>query len=223
MERPDISGQVKSYDLRDLRAELLRQQIRHEEAEAELSLLELEERRAKERDRLARPGLHRRLPISGPIMGSNIDMWIEALEHWEMRDPGQPITVTIDSPGGDVLGGFGIFDTILRLRRKGHFVTTRGRGMIASMAAVLLQAGDERVMDANAQLMIHEISFGARGKVSEIEDFENFAKKLQKRVLDILSERSKLTARQIASRWKKTDWWMSAEEALELGFIDAIE
>lgn len=218
-----MADTFKLEDLRQLKADLLKQEIRVATADAAMAEIRLAKALDEERDRQARGGLHRRLPIDGVIYGSSIDTWIAALEHWEYRDPAEPITITIDSPGGDVLGGFGIFDTILRLRRKGHHVTTRGRGMVASMAAVLLQAGDDRVMDQNAQLMIHEVSFRTGGKLSEMEDDVNFTRRIQDRLLNILADRSTLTTTQIKRRWKKMDWWMDAEEALKLGFVDRIE
>jgi ATP-dependent protease ClpP protease subunit len=98
-----------------------------------------------------------------------------------------------------------------------------GTGMIASMAAILMQAGDERVLDENAWFMIHEISSRLGGKSSDMEDELKFVKRLQDRALAILSERSTLSKTQIARRWKKTDDWMSAEEALQLGFVDRVE
>lgn len=145
------------------------------------------------------------------------------LEHWERRDPGAPITIRINSPGGSVLDGFALLDTILRLRRKGHKITTHGIGMIASMATIIMQAGDERVLDQNAWFMIHEVSAGTSGKASEMEDQMKFTLKLQDRLLDILAERSKLTKTQIKRRWKKTDDWMSSDDALALGFVDRVE
>lgn len=181
--------------------------------------------RDKEADRLAKPGsrTYRQLNIFGPIFGGNVDAWIDMLEHWERRDPGEPIVIRVNSPGGSVLDGFALLDTILRLKRKGHSITTHGIGMIASMATVIMQAGDERVLDKNSWFMIHEVSAGARGKTSEMRDELKFIEKLEDRLLDILAERSTLTKRQIKSRWTKTDDWMSADEALKFGFVDKIE
>jgi ATP-dependent Clp endopeptidase proteolytic subunit ClpP len=152
-----------------------------------------------------------------------VDNWIAQLEHWERRDPGEPITIRINSPGGAVIDGFALFDTILRLRRKGHFITTHGIGMIASMATVLMQAGDERVLDKNSWFMVHEIGSRVGGKTSDMEDELKFIKRLQERILDIYVERTILNKAQISRRWKKTDDWMDSNEALKLGFVDRVE
>lgn len=217
------TGRVTPPTLEALEERLLEQKIRFEKAKADITEIELAERADHERDRKAKGGYNRRLTITGPIGGEDVDVWISALEHWANRDPGEPIEIVIDSPGGDVLGGLALYDTILRLRRRGHKVTTRGRGLVASMAGILLQAGDERVMDANAQLMIHEISYGARGKSSEIADMVAFGKRLEDRLLGILADRAAMSKQAIARKWKKTDWWLSADEAAKLGFVDRVE
>lgn len=212
-------------ELMDLRAEKLRQEIRFETARAYIAEIEKAQMEDKEADRLAKPGARQNLQLNifDVISGHNVDQWIDVLEHWERRDPGAPITIRVNSPGGSVLDGFALFDTILRLRRRGHHVTMHGTGMIASMAAILMQAGDERVLDENAWFMIHEISAGMRGKASDMEDELKFVKRLQERALAILSERSTLSKQQIARRWKKTDDWMDSREALKLGFVDRVE
>jgi ATP-dependent Clp endopeptidase proteolytic subunit ClpP len=209
----------------ELKNQKLEHEIRATAAQAVAHELELAKLNDLEADRLAKPGSrsYRQLNIFAPIVGNYVDTWIDMLEHWERRDPGEPITIRINSPGGSVLDGFALLDTILRLRRKGHKVTTHGIGMIASMATILMQAGDERVLDHNAWFMIHEVSAGVQGKASEMEDQMKFTMKLQERLLDILAERSTLSKTQIKKRWKKTDDWMSAEEALKLGFVDRVE
>lgn len=197
----------------------------YEEARAEGAVLELAKIRDLEADRLAKPGsrTYRQLSISAPIYGSNVDIWIENLEHWERRDPGGDITIRINSPGGSVFDGLALFDTIMRLRRKGHHVTTHGLGMIASMATILMQAGDTRILDANSWFMIHELSSGGMGKTSDMEDDLKLMKRLQDRALDIYAERASLTKTQIARRWKRKDDWMSAQEAVKFGFADRVE
>ena len=100
---------------------------------------------------------------------------------------------------------------------------TRASGLVASMATIILQAGDERVADANAQLLIHELSGGAKGKISDILDDAEYSKKLNDRLMGILAERSTLSARQIYTRANRKEWWLDADEALKLGFVDRVE
>ena len=71
-----------------------------------------------------------------------------------------------------------LFDYIQELRRDGHYVTTSARGMAASMAGILLQAGGHRVMGREAQVLIREVSSFAIRKVGEIEDEVTLLKSL---------------------------------------------
>lgn len=214
---------MSEIDLKELRARLLEQEIRQATAEADIAEFDRNKRYDEERDREVKPGRIRHLYLNDVVSARNVDVWLEVLNHWEKRDPGQPIEITINSPGGSVLDGLALYDAILRLRRKGHHVTTRGTGMIASMATILMQAGDERILDANSWFMVHEVSARAGGTVSEMEDQQAFVKRLNDRLMDILAERSTLTKRQILSRTKKKDDWMSAAEAVAVGFADKVE
>jgi ATP-dependent Clp endopeptidase proteolytic subunit ClpP len=214
-------------DLRELRQELLIEEIRAKRAEAEKAEIELAVARDVERDRLVKTGRIRVLNMFDTIVPPMTDKWIDALEHWGQRDPGEPITININSPGGSVTDGLALYDTIQRLRRKGHIVTTRGMGLVASMAGVLLQAGDERILDKRAKLLIHEGSTSMRRgeqlTAGDMEDMKFFSDMLRGDILDILSERSTLSKRQIENRWKRRDWVLSADEALKFGFVDRVE
>lgn len=216
-----------SPELVALQEELLTEKIRHERAQAEIAEIELAMKQDSERDRQVKHGKIRLLNINGPIGGSSADAWLDALQHWERRDPGEPIHVQIMSPGGSVTDGLAIYDTLMRLRRKGHYVTTHGSGLVASMATVLLQAGDERVLDSRAKMMLHEGSISLSGGVSltagEREDLESFSKLLMNDITEILTERSTLTKRQLQAKWRRKDWYVTASEALKLGFVDRVE
>lgn len=71
-------------------------------------------------------------------------------------------------------------------------------------------------------MLIHEVSFGAGGKIGEVEDEVAFVRKIQSRVLDIFAQRSTLTRRQIENRWRRKDWWLDSAEALKLAFVDEV-
>lgn len=179
-------------------------------------LIELEELRASR-------SLHREYYFNDIVTGESVRIAIDRISQWARRDPGKPITVVFNSPGGSVTDGLALYDFLMKLRRRGHYITTVGTGIAASMGAVLLQAGDERVMDANSIMLVHEVSFASVGKMSELEDAAAMGQMLQNKILDILSERSSLTARQIVNKWKRKDWWVTADEALKLGFVDRVE
>lgn len=208
-----------------LELKLLEEQIRHERAQADIAEMDRAMKADAERDREVKTGRIRHLYVNDVIVGKSADAWLDALQHWERRDPGSPVTIDINSPGGSVTDGLAIYDQIMRMRRKGHHVTTRGTGIVASMAGVLLQAGDERIIDKNATMLVHEGSQTLQGTFTagEQEDMKALGDMLRKRLLGILADRSKLTERQIANRWKRRDWFLDADEALKLGFVDRVE
>jgi ATP-dependent Clp endopeptidase proteolytic subunit ClpP len=209
----------------ELEIEKLRHEVTIESNEAKKSAIYLASAEDSEADRLAKVGSrqYRQLDVTAPIYSMNVDAWIDRLEHWERRDPGEPIVVRINSPGGSILDGFALYDTLMRLRRKGHKITTHGIGIIASMATVIMQAGEERVLDRNAWFLVHEASAGAMGKTSDMEDMLKIIEKLERRTFSILAERSNLSATQIKTRWKRKEELLSAEETVKLGLVDRVE
>lgn len=159
--------------------------------------------------------------VYGEIGSRSVLGAIQLLDDWSRRKPGAPLKIIFNSPGGSVTDGFAFYDFIQELKVD-HEVTTVAIGMAASMGGILLQAGHKRIMGPNTFMLIHEISAGAMGKISEMEDDLKFYKKLEEKGLTILANRSKLSKATIKRRWKSKDWWISAQEALEFGFIDGI-
>lgn len=194
------------------------------EAEANARIAELKLAAAEESElaRLADDDHRRVLRFVGPVVDTTVKASIERLVRWHRLDPTCPITIVFDSPGGGIIEGFALFDQITWLRASGHEVTTIGQGMAASMAGVLLQAGDVRIMSPQASLLIHEASFMTGGSFGQVEDQVEFVKKLQDRILAIFADRSRLSKGQIKNRWRRKNWWLDAEEALQLGFVDEV-
>jgi ATP-dependent protease ClpP protease subunit len=96
--------------------------------------------------------------------------------------------------------------------------------MAASMAGVLLQAGDVRWCSQSSWVMIHRASYGAIGQSHDIEDQVKFVRRIEDRILDIFVLRSegKLTKAKIKRNWDRKDWWLTADECLELGIVDSV-
>lgn len=158
---------------------------------------------------------------------------MNALTIWDRVDPGCEIEIIFSSPGGSVVDGMVLFDFIKQLRRKGHKVTTGALGYAASMAGILLQAGEHRWVGKESYILIHQISFGTHGRFGEVEDEVKWVKKMQERVLDIFAERCQyageqgtaakpFTREQLATNWDRKDWWLDSDEALEGGVVDEI-
>lgn len=158
-----------------------------------------------------------------PIVSQTVIKAMYELDTISRRRPGAPITVVFNSPGGVVTDGFTLYDFLRELSKRGHHITTKCMGAAASMGAILMQAGDTRVMTPNSFMMVHEISGQNEGTLAEMKDTLAIVNRFQDKALNILTAKSNMSKRTLSNKWKKTDWYMDADEALKLGFIDAIE
>jgi ATP-dependent Clp protease protease subunit len=138
----------------------------------------------------------------------------------ESTDASKDIQIYINSPGGSVYAGLGIYDTM-------HFikpdVATICTGMAASMGAVLLCAGQagKRSALTHSRVMIHQPMSGMQGQVSDMEISLRETLKVKEELYNILSKHSGKTYEQI-EKDSDRDYWMRAEEAKEYGMIDEI-
>ena len=130
------------------------------------------------------------------------------------------IQLYINSPGGTVYSGLGIYDTMQIVRAD---VATICTGMAASMASILLAAGQKGKRSAlpHSRVMIHQPMGGAEGQASDIEITAREIIKLKGELYDILSEHTGKKVKQIEKDADR-DYWMKAKEALEYGMIDDI-
>lgn len=156
------------------------------------------------------------------VDGDSVGRCITELSNWSRLSPGAPMTIVFNTPGGLVMQGLALYDYLKLLQLSGHHITTVALGRAASMGAVLLQAGNRRIVGPNAFVLLHEVSSGTWGKQSENEDSVAFSGRLQEKLIKILCQRSTIKPRSLRSRWKKTDWWLDADEAVKLGFADGI-
>ena len=156
------------------------------------------------------------------VSADSVRECMETLTEWHRLDPECDIEIIFSSPGGSIIDGFELFDFLQDLRYKGHHLTTGTLGYAASMAGILLQAGDVRWVGQQAWVMIHRAAFGAWGKTYEIEDEVKFINRIEERILDIFTSRSNLTKNKIKRNWDRKDWWISADEALEMDLVDEI-
>ena len=205
----DLAGQRQWAELRKL------------QIDTERAALELESFRRTHADDEAESA-RRHYTFYARVEEETVQDCMRTLTSWSTKAPGASLTVTFNSPGGSVHDGLALFDFLRHLRTEGHHLTTVALGRAASMGAVLLQAGDHRVVGANAFVMLHEVSSGSSGKVSELEESIELSKRLQKRLLVILSERSTMSVQAIQRRWARRDWWLDAEDAVALGFADEV-
>ncbi len=159
------------------------------------------------------------------FLGTGIDDYVANVVQAQLlflqsTDAKKDIMMYINSPGGSVYAGLGIYDTM-------HFINpdvcTICTGLAASMGAVLLAAGHAQKRSAlpHARVMIHQPLGGAKGQASDIEITAREIQKLKKELYDILAKHS---GKDYDTIWKDSDrdYWMIAQEAKEYGLIDEV-
>ncbi len=159
------------------------------------------------------------------FLGTQIDDYVAntimaQLLFLEQADPGKDISIYLNSPGGSVTAGLGIYDTMQFISSD---IATICTGMAASMAAVLLVAGQEGKRSAlpHSRVMIHQPLGGVQGQASDIEIEAKEIMKFKKELYTIISEHSHTPYDKV---WNDSDrnYWMTAQEAKEYGMIDQV-
>ncbi|MFD0976627.1 ATP-dependent Clp endopeptidase proteolytic subunit ClpP [Salinimicrobium gaetbulicola] len=138
----------------------------------------------------------------------------------ESTDASKDIQIYINSPGGSVYAGLGIYDTMQFIKPD---VATICTGMAASMGAVLLCAGEKGKRSGlpHSRVMIHQPLGGAQGQASDIEITAREILTLKKELYEIIAKHSGQTYEKIEEDSDR-DYWMKADKALEYGMIDEI-
>ncbi len=159
------------------------------------------------------------------FLGSAIDDYtanvIQAqLLFLESTDPTKGIDIYINSPGGSVYAGMGIYDTMQYIRPR---ISTICTGLAASMASVLLCAGEKGHRSAlpHSRVMIHQPMGGAEGQASDMEITVREIKKLKQELYEIISLHSGQPFEQVEADSDR-DHWFTAEEAKAYGMIDEV-
>jgi ATP-dependent Clp protease protease subunit len=138
----------------------------------------------------------------------------------ESTDSTKDIQIYLNSPGGSVYAGMGIYDTMQLISSK---VATICTGIAASMAAIILTAGSKGLRSAlpHSRVMIHQPMGGAEGPASDIEITAREIVKLKHELYEIIAFHSGKDAAQIEKDADR-DYWMTSQEALNYGMIDEL-
>ncbi len=159
------------------------------------------------------------------FLGTQVDDYtanvIQAqLLYLDSADQGKDISIYINSPGGSVYAGYGIYDTMQFISSD---VTTICTGVAASMAAVLLVAGapKKRFALTHSRVMIHQPLGGVQGQASDIEITAREIAKVKQELNTIISNHTGKPL-EVVARDSDRDFWMSAADAKEYGMIDDI-
>lgn len=158
--------------------------------------------------------------ISGPIEPAMANTVIAQLLFLESENPNADISLYINTPGGDVNAGWAIMDTMQYIKPN---VSTIGMGLVASMGAVLLAAGEKgkRYVLPNTEIMIHQPSSGTQGKVTDMEIYMNETQRVKKVLIKQMADFTGRKEKEIFDAMER-DNWMCAEDAKKFGLIDSI-
>ncbi|HOY47007.1 MAG TPA: ATP-dependent Clp protease proteolytic subunit [Alphaproteobacteria bacterium] len=158
--------------------------------------------------------------LQGEIEPGMANIIVAQLLLLESENPNADISLYINSPGGDVTAGWAIMDTMNHIKSP---VSTIGMGLVASMGAVLLAAGEKgkRFSLPNTNIMIHQPSAGTRGQVT---DMEIHVKQFQKNKVALTKQMSEFTGKKEKEVFDamERDNFMTPEEAKAFGLIDEI-
>ena len=158
--------------------------------------------------------------LGTPINDDVANIIMGQLLYLESVDAKKDIMIYLNSPGGSVYAGLGIYDVMQYVAPD---IATICTGMAASMAAVLLCAGAKNKRSAlkHARVMIHQPMGGAEGQASDIEITAREIQKLKKELYEIIAKHSEQKYDKV---WQDSDrdYWMTAEEAHKYGMIDEV-
>lgn len=136
----------------------------------------------------------------------------------DMSDSVKEIEVRLNSPGGSVFDGVSIYEALKQHKAK---VTVFVDGLAASIASIIALAGDEIVVGEGAFFMIHQPMAGTFGNRAELERMIDILDRIEAQMVGIYHRKTKLSHAEITKMLSK-DTWMSAEEAVDMGFADKI-
>lgn len=158
--------------------------------------------------------------VTGEIETNMANVIVAQLLLLESENPNADISMYINSPGGDVTAGWAIMDTMQYIKSP---VSTIGMGLVASMASVLLAAGEKgkRFVLPNTSIMIHQPMAGTQGQVTDMEIQITKFKQTKELLIKQMSEFTGRKEKELFTAMER-DNWMTANDAKDFGLIDGI-
>ena len=155
--------------------------------------------------------------LNSEINDTTANIWIAELLYLESVSS-DDIYIYINSPGGSIVAGLALYDTMKFIKPKIHTICV---GLAASMAAFILSSGDKRYALKNSEIMIHEPSTNIGGNASDIFNHTKWLERMKNKVDFILAENTKHSINEIIAATLR-DNFMDSETALKFGLIDEI-
>ena len=163
----------------------------------------------------------RRIHLYGPV-GADMTAHFVNLSTYHASCNKKPIEIFINTPGGEVMQGLAIYDQIKWLQSQGIKVNVTATGMCMSMGVPIMQAANVRRSTVHTRFLLHEMSYGAMGSHSSMNDRVRESNRLVEILDGILVQRSNLTLEKLHNLTERKDYVLDAQEALAHGLIDEI-
>jgi len=156
--------------------------------------------------------------LDGEVNGAMAAVAQASLQYLNAQNKDEPIRMIINSPGGSVMDGLAIYDTMQEIEAPVH---TQGYGLMASMGSLLLVAGDKRYAAPNSSIMIHQVSAGTRGTHEDMEVGQENTERLYKQLVDIYVAHCGIEEEDMYKLLAR-DNWLTPEEGVQINLIDAV-
>jgi len=158
--------------------------------------------------------------LGGEVDSDSSNLLVQQLTYLAKEDAKKPITLYINSPGGSIVDGMAVYDTIRRSPCPVHAIVS---GMAASMGAVILSGctKGERAIMRHGEVLLHQPLGGARGQATDIEISANRILKMKKTLLTLLAENTGHPFEKLAEDCDR-DYWLDADDAVAYGICDKI-
>ena len=153
-----------------------------------------------------------------PVNNISMTSVISQLLYLNVKDPSSPIHLYISSPGGSVLDGYGIIDTMNLIEAPVYTYTI---GLAASMGALIFLNGVKRYMLPHSELMLHQPLGGVSGQASDIEITANRIIKMKKEINEMIATRCNIALEEV-EKFTDRDRYFNATEAIDYGLADEI-
>lgn len=164
----------------------------------------------------------RRVNLYGQVGADQLSHMDNMITYLVAKNKRKSVEIQMNTPGGSVVDGLAIYDMILRKRAEGTPINITVQGASMSMGVIILQAATKRYATPNSQFLLHEVSYGNRGHVSQQEDELEVAKKMQETLDEIIVARSGMKIAELKKLTRRKDYTISAEEALQHNLIDEV-
>lgn len=184
------------------------------------SIIEEREMHITQLDVFSRLMMDRQIYFGNEVSSDTCNITIAQLLYLDSVS-NEDIMMYINSPGGSVIDGLGLIDTIGMIKSN---VSTIGTGMAASMGSLLIASGTrgKRKALANSWVMLHQLSSGIKGKFKDILVEAEFCKRLTEKLYNHLSQRTGQPYDKIVEACENGDNWLCAEQAKDFGLIDEV-